>query len=126
MFEGRIDRCAKEYDLLAATLGISDQMEELRRDPSLSRVDLRKRMNQAARSCLPNEVEAPIVATANLRAWRHFLEMRCSRQADVQIRILAYRIYLCLRQVDQFAFDDYVEGDLPDGTKCLWTDTSKV
>ena len=38
---------------------------------------------------LPNATETRIVVTGNYRAWRHFVAMRASEHADVEIRELA-------------------------------------
>lgn len=51
-----------------------------------SQTEYRKRLNQGARRCLPNETEAPVVVSANLRSWRHIFTQRCSRHADGEIR----------------------------------------
>src|SRR5262245_3871206 len=48
----------------------------------------RKLARQAARSVLPNATETKIFVTANARALRHFIEMRGSRHAEVEIRKL--------------------------------------
>src|SRR4030095_5332702 len=45
----------------------------------------RKQARQAARSVLPNAIETRIVVTGNYRAWRHFIAMRASESADVEI-----------------------------------------
>ena len=83
-------------------------------------------MQQAARSVLPNETEAPIVVTGNVRAWRHFLEMRASAHAETEIRALAYRAYLCLVAAEPLLFGDYQITALPDGTQALETEFRKV
>lgn len=49
----------------------------------------KKEINQAARSVLPNAAETRIVTTVNIRALRHFFEMRGSLGADPEIRRLA-------------------------------------
>ena len=49
----------------------------------------RKQARQAARAVLPNATETRIVVTGNYRAWRHFVAMRASEHADVEIRELA-------------------------------------
>ena len=46
----------------------------------------RKLARQAARSVLPNATETQLVMTGNFRAWRHFIRMRASEHADVEIR----------------------------------------
>ncbi|MEV1286951.1 FAD-dependent thymidylate synthase [Micromonospora sp. NPDC049679] len=77
----------------------------------------RKQARQAARAVLPNATETRIVVTGNYRAWRHFLAMRATEHADVEIRELAIE---CLRQLQGVApnvFADFVITTLPDGTE---------
>jgi thymidylate synthase (FAD) len=56
----------------------------------------RKAARQAARYVLPNATETAIVVTGNYRAWRHFIALRATEHADVEIRELAVE---CLRQL---------------------------
>ena len=44
---------------------------------------------QEARSVLPNSLKTELIMTANLREWRHFLELRTSPAAHPQIREVA-------------------------------------
>jgi thymidylate synthase (FAD) len=77
----------------------------------------RKQARQAARAVLPNATETRIVVTGNYRAWRHFVAMRASEHADVEIRELAVE---CLRQLKGVApnvFADFTISTLPDGTE---------
>ncbi|MEH1013790.1 FAD-dependent thymidylate synthase [Micromonospora sp. CPCC 206060] len=77
----------------------------------------RKQARQAARAVLPNATETRIVVTGNYRAWRHFIGMRATEHADVEIRELAVE---CLRQLQRVApnvFADFVISTLPDGTE---------
>jgi thymidylate synthase (FAD) len=77
----------------------------------------RKQARQAARAVLPNATETRIVVTGNYRAWRHFIAMRASEHADVEIRALAVQ---CLRQLQKAAanaFDDFTIATLADGTE---------
>jgi thymidylate synthase (FAD) len=77
----------------------------------------RKQARQAARAVLPNATETRIVVTGNYRAWRHFIAMRASENADIEIRALAVE---CLRQLQRVApsvFDDFTISALPDGTE---------
>ena len=77
----------------------------------------RKQARQAARAILPNATETRIVVTGNYRAWRHFIAMRASEHADVEIRALAVA---CLRELQRVAanvFADFVITALPDGTE---------
>jgi thymidylate synthase (FAD) len=77
----------------------------------------RKQARQAARAVLPNATETRIVVTGNYRAWRHFIAMRASEHADVEIRRLAIE---CLRQLIDVApqvFSDFEIIALADGTE---------
>jgi thymidylate synthase (FAD) len=77
----------------------------------------RKQARQAARAVLPNATETRIVVTGNYRAWRHFVAMRASEHADVEIRGLAVA---CLRELQKVAgnvFADFTISALPDGTE---------
>ena len=64
--------------------------------------------------------------TANVRAWRHIIEMRANPHAEVEIRALAFRIYTVLRQVAPLLFGDYEERHLPDGTWAVESPYVKV
>lgn len=77
----------------------------------------RKQARQAARAVLPNATETRIVVTGNYRAWRHFVAVRASEHADVEMRRLAIE---CLRQLTAVApqvFDDFEIAALADGTE---------
>lgn len=77
----------------------------------------RKQARQAARAILPNATETRIVVTGNYRAWRHFIAMRASEHADVEIRALAVE---CLRRLHHEVpnvFNDFEIQGLPDGTE---------
>ncbi|WP_025274067.1 FAD-dependent thymidylate synthase [Haloglycomyces albus] len=77
----------------------------------------RKQARQAARAILPNATETRMVVTGNYRAWRHFIAMRASEHADVEIRAMAIE---CLRQLQDKApnvFADFTITELEDGTE---------
>jgi thymidylate synthase (FAD) len=125
LFEERIDRAAEDYERIAEGL-----LERQKAGNAIlsaeARTDLRKKVQQTARSVLPNETEAPVVVTANARAWRHFIEMRANPHAETEIRELAFRVYLCLSAIDSYLFGDYRVAALPDGTYSVETDFIKV
>ncbi len=77
----------------------------------------RKQARQAARAVLPNATETRIVVTGNYRAWRHFITMRASEHADVEIRGLAMTCLKELRRVAPNVFADFVISTLPDGSE---------
>ena len=76
----------------------------------------RKLARQAARSVLPNATETKIFVTANARALRHFIEMRASRHAEVEIRKLAVKVLQLMQTEAPHLFSDYQLVPLPDGT----------
>lgn len=77
----------------------------------------RKQARQAARAVLPNATETRIVVTGNYRAWRHFVAMRATEHADVEIRQLAVECLHQLRRVAPNAFADFTVSTLADGTQ---------
>jgi thymidylate synthase (FAD) len=86
----------------------------------------RKLARQAARSVLPNATETKIFVTANARALRHFIEMRASRHAEVEIRKLALKLLEIMRHEAPHIFHDYQLVPLPDGTFEATTPHRKV
>ncbi len=125
LFVERIDRAAADYERIAEGL-LERQKAGVGILSGEARTDLRKKVQQAARSVLPNETEAPIVVTGNARAWRHFLEMRANPHAEIEIRALAFNTYLCLFATDPILFGDYEISALPDGTFAVDTAYRKV
>ncbi len=125
LFQQRIDRSAEEYAVLTNRL-LEMQQEGVSILSAEARTDLRKKVQQSARSLLPNETEAPIVVTGNARAWRHVIEQRASMHAETEIRALGIRIFLCLRQADPVLFDDYTVEHIADGTYIVKTEFEKV
>ena len=86
----------------------------------------RKMARQAARSVLPNATETKIFVTANARALRHFIELRCSEHAEPEIRAVAAQILEILRKEAPSIFGDYEFVELPDGTRAAKTPHTKV
>ncbi|WIM88385.1 FAD-dependent thymidylate synthase [Candidatus Mycobacterium wuenschmannii] len=77
----------------------------------------RKQARQAARAVLPNATETRIVVTGNYRAWRHFIAMRASEQADIEIRRLAIACLRLLVDAAPAVFGDFEIARLSDGTE---------
>ena len=88
--------------------------------------DRRKAIRQAARSVLPNATETKIFITANVRALRHFIEMRSAIYADWEIRYLAIEMLKILKEESPLLFGDFSIEDLPDGTQISKPTYSKV
>lgn len=124
-FEEEIDRQAGLYEETAQVL-LARQQRGGEILSGETKRDRRKKVNQAARSVLGNHTEAPIIATANLRAWRHLLNMRASEHAEVEIRRAAYRAFLCLAMLDPIVFGDFKIVKYADGTNGVTTPHPKV
>jgi thymidylate synthase (FAD) len=98
-------------DALISYKGVVDELAA--RFPNASR----KQIREAARAVLPNATETKVVVTGNYRAWRHFIHLRATEAADVEIRALAVE---CLRQlwgVAPAVFTDFAIVQLEDGTE---------
>lgn len=62
--------------------------------------------NEIARYVLPNACATKITVTANFRAWRNFLKLRCSKRAQPEIRGLAYKLLDELCKIAPSCFED--------------------
>ena len=63
--------------------------------------------NEYARFVLPNAVESQIVVTANLREWRHIVELRGEPDAQWEIRRAAIEILKILKKHAPTVFGDF-------------------
>jgi thymidylate synthase (FAD) len=114
-FEDDIDHAARRYESVARRLLELQQAGGgiLSAD---AKTDLRKKIYQTARSKLPNEVETFLVMTGNVRAWRHFINMRANEHADTEIRAMAVSAYRILSEVDPLLYADMALRQHTDGT----------
>ena len=64
---------------------------------------------EVARGVLPNSTATEIYATANLREWRHFFELRCHRTAQLYIRSLALSLLCQMFEQYPVFFEDMVD-----------------
>ncbi|QIN80899.1 FAD-dependent thymidylate synthase [Rubrobacter marinus] len=125
LFEERIDGAAAGYEAMAGRL-LERQGQGAALLEADAATDARKKVQQTARSLLPNETEAPMVFTGNVRALRHIIEMRADEHAESEIRNLAVRLFLCLVTADPILFGDYKLQTLPDGTHKVTTKHRKA
>lgn len=61
---------------------------------------------QEARAVLPNSLKTEVVMTANIREWRHFLNLRCSTAAHPQMREVANKLLGMCKANIPILFDD--------------------
>lgn len=64
---------------------------------------------QAARAVLPTCLKTELYMTANLREWRHFFKMRCSKAAHPDIRVVANMLLKEAHDKIPVVFDDIYE-----------------
>lgn len=64
---------------------------------------------QEARAVLPNSLKTEIVVTMNLRAWRHFFELRLDKAAHPQMREVAKMALDLLSDHVPVVFDEFKE-----------------
>lgn len=76
----------------------------------------RKLAREAARSVLPNATETKIVVTANARAWRTVLELRCGEGAEAEIRRLFIEVLNILQEEAWGFFNDFEKFSTADGS----------
>ena len=116
-----LEKASSSYVELVAALD-----ELLPRERFDSNTDRRKAVRQAARAVLPNATETKIFVTGNVRAWRHFIEMRGASYADWEIRALAIAVLEVLQVESPLMFGDFTVESLPDGTRVATPAYSKV
>lgn len=69
---------------------------------------------QIARSVLPNSLKTEVIMTANLREWRHFFKLRCSKAAHPQ-----------MQQVANMLLNEVMESGIHIIFKDIWLDLCK-
>lgn len=63
---------------------------------------------EEARSVLPNSLKTEIAITYNLREWRHFFTLRCSKFAHPQMRQVAVMLLKQMKELMPVIFEDFV------------------
>lgn len=64
---------------------------------------------QEARAVLPNSLKTEIIVTMDIREWRHFFKLRCSRAAHPQMREVARMAFDICRECYPVLFEDLEE-----------------
>ena len=121
LLEDALEQASTAYEDLVSALN-----KIIPEDRFEQKTDRRKAVRQAARAVLPNATETKIFVTANVRAWRHFIEMRGAAYADWEIRRLALRVLEILREESPLLFGDFEVSELPDGTSIAESKYPKV
>jgi thymidylate synthase (FAD) len=90
------------------------------------KIHRRKMAREAARSLLPNATETKIVVSANVRAWRTMLELRCGEGAEQEIRRMAVAALRVLRAEAPLLFSDFEIYTAEDGAEAARVTYHKV
>lgn len=64
---------------------------------------------QEARSVLPNSLKTELIATLNIREWRHLLKLRTSKASHPQFREVAYMLLQLFVEKYPVFFEDILE-----------------
>jgi thymidylate synthase (FAD) len=100
IFQDAVDHSATAY---AELLAVLEDRASSGPDGTLAR----KQARQAARAVLANATTTAIVVSGNYRAWRHFIGMRATEAADVDIRSLAIALLVELQTLAPNVFADF-------------------
>ena len=90
------------------------------------KIHRRKMAREAARSVLPNGTETKIVVSANARAWRTMLELRCGEGAEQEIRRMAVAVLRVLQAEAAGFFSDFEIYSAEDGAEAARVTYHKV
>ena len=90
------------------------------------KIHRRKMAREAARSLLPNATETKIVVSANVRAWRTMLELRCGEGAEQEIRRMAVAVLRVLTGEAPRLFSDFEVYRAADGAEAARVTYHKV
>jgi thymidylate synthase (FAD) len=90
------------------------------------KVHRRKMAREAARAVLPNATETKIVVSANVRAWRTMLELRCGEGAEQEIRRMAVAVLRLFQHEAPRFFDDFEIYRAEDGAESARVGFHKV
>lgn len=102
IFEHAIENSQKAYDALVDLL--SQDLKDTIPDSTL-RI---KTARSAARSVMPNATETVIFWSANARALRHYINLRASIHAEVEIRSVAIQLLRIMQKEAPSLFSDFV------------------
>lgn len=120
IWEESIKKAQESYDKLVKLLS-ADLKEQI--PETTMRV---KTVRSAARGIMPNSTETYMFWSANGRALRHYIELRSSRHAEIEIRRVAIQLLHIMQKEAPTIFGDFETQELPDGTLEATTSHHKV
>lgn len=121
-YKAWVEHCERSRQLYEElTTKLSDMYKDIE-----SGLERRKKARQAARSVLPNATETKIFMTMNARAVRHFMELRGSKFADVEIRKLAVKMCRILQDKAPLFVHGFSIVTLEDGTSGIESKYKRV
>lgn len=85
----------------------------------------KKKLTSAFRRLAPDGLATGIIFTANLRSWRHIIEMRTSEHAEEELRLVIGQLAKILEQDYPFILQDYHKEEI-DGLTSYTPSNRKV
>lgn len=121
--ESVMEHASFSFFITNVSRGLTNELVRHRAGVAISQRSTRYVDESESDWCLHPSTE--LVWSANVRALRHFIEMRASQYADAEIRFLAVKLWHIMRYEVPAYFSDYVEAPSPDGIGTVLT-TEKV
>lgn len=102
IWEDAVANSKAAYDKLI--LLISNDLTQA--SPEASKVEIRKIVRSAARSVMPNATETVIFWSANARTLRHYIQLRGTPEAELEIQRVAKELLSIMKQEAPHLFND--------------------
>lgn len=120
--EGR----SRAIESASAACGDYAALWKVLRDEFPADAKVKKIVSGSARSVLPNGMESRLGFTGNLRALRHFCEMRGTADNTLEVRLVAVQVAAIMRQEAPAGFQDVELVDGGDGWMSVRSGHPKV
>jgi thymidylate synthase (FAD) len=104
---------------------VQRELTDLLQLDKLEKFSDKKKLTSAMRRLAPEGLATTIIASTNLRQWRHEIEVRTSRHAEEEIRFVFQEVYEQLRKQFPNVFQD-ATALVVDGMLEVTFDNSKV
>lgn len=95
--------------------GVQSELADIFQIEKIAKFDLKKKLTSAFRRLAPEGLATGIVFTANVRALRHIIEVRTSRHAEEELRLVFGMIADIMIRDYPLLFGDFKKVDTGDG-----------
>ncbi len=94
---------------------VQQEFADLFQIEQISKFDIKKKLTSAFRRLAPEGLATGIVFTANIRALRHIVEVRTSRHAEEELRLVFGMVAEIMMRDYPLVFGDFTKVDTGDG-----------